>query len=309
MLLKFKSDLQAFVVGDTTVEPIIHHRIGDFHSSGEDLVKMTTQPVGDRSVVKCKRESQVVHFPVNVLDVVNEVTSYHNRRFRILFDDILDDISHPFCPLNLERFLPWFEVAVYYLHHIPASGHSCPAQVGPQGFYKGHVNLVGYSHPSPTVPLQYRLVGPVMVKVYGDGQLGLIEAYHIWLFLVNEFTYHFLLFLPIETPDVKAHQGKLLQFILLVIIIPCSAVVHVRLPRFPLFLIGYVRLPYSTIVLLGSNANFLHCSVALSVSTCYSTVVSSFRSIVLFLSLVSTLLACLLLLPPFLLSLLWQGVI
>jgi hypothetical protein len=49
MLLKFQSDLQAFVVGDTTVEPIIHHCIGDVHSSGEDLVKMTTQPVGDNS--------------------------------------------------------------------------------------------------------------------------------------------------------------------------------------------------------------------------------------------------------------------
>ena len=47
MLLKFKSDLQAFVVGNTTVEPIIHHCIGDIHSSGEDLVKMTSQILSD----------------------------------------------------------------------------------------------------------------------------------------------------------------------------------------------------------------------------------------------------------------------
>jgi hypothetical protein len=72
------------------------------------------------------------------------------------------------------------------------------------------------------------------------------------LLLVNEFTYHLLLFLPIETPDVKAHQGKFMQFLLLVSVIPCSAVVYVRLPRFPLFLVGWcVRLPYSTFVLLG----------------------------------------------------------
>jgi hypothetical protein len=112
MLLKFKSDLQAFVVGNTTVEPIIHHCIGDVHSSGEDLVKMTTQVVGDNSGVNCTGESQEVQFPVHVGYVVVEVTTHHNRRFRILFDDILDDISHPLCPFNLERFLPWFEVAV-----------------------------------------------------------------------------------------------------------------------------------------------------------------------------------------------------
>jgi hypothetical protein len=52
-----------------------------------------------------------VQFPVHVGYVVVEVTTHHNRRFRILFDDILDDISNPFCPLNLEWFLPWFEVA------------------------------------------------------------------------------------------------------------------------------------------------------------------------------------------------------
>ena len=78
MLLKFKSDLQAFVVGNTTVEPIIHHCIGDIHSSGEDLVKMTTQVVGDSSGVKCTGESQEVQFPVHVGYVVVEVTTHHN---------------------------------------------------------------------------------------------------------------------------------------------------------------------------------------------------------------------------------------
>ena len=112
MLLKFQSDLQAFVVGDTTVEPIIHHCIGDVHSSSEDLVKMTTQPVGDNSGVKCMGEVQVVQLPVHVGDVVIEVTTYHNRSLRILPDDILDDIRHSLCSFHLKLLLARFEVAI-----------------------------------------------------------------------------------------------------------------------------------------------------------------------------------------------------
>jgi len=110
MLLKFKSDLQAFVVGNNTVEPVVNHRVGDIHSSGEDLVKVTTQVVGDNSGVNCTGESQEVQFPVHVGYVVVEVTTYHNRRFRILLDDIFDDISNPLCPLSLEWFLSRFQV-------------------------------------------------------------------------------------------------------------------------------------------------------------------------------------------------------
>jgi hypothetical protein len=36
------------------------------------------------------------------------------------------------------------------------------------------------------------------------------------LFVVNEFTYHLLLVLSIEPPDVKNHQGKFLQLLFLV---------------------------------------------------------------------------------------------
>ena len=36
----------------------------------------------------------------------------HDRSVNILPDDILDDISHSFCPLHMEWFLPRFEVAV-----------------------------------------------------------------------------------------------------------------------------------------------------------------------------------------------------
>jgi hypothetical protein len=56
MLLKFECDLQAFVVGDTTFEPIIDHCIGDFHFPGKDLVKMTIQLVRDSSGVNFMRE-------------------------------------------------------------------------------------------------------------------------------------------------------------------------------------------------------------------------------------------------------------
>ena len=151
------------MVGYTTVEPVIHHCIGDVNSSGEYLVKMSTQFMGDSSGVKCTGETQVVKFTVHVGDVVVEVTTHHDRSISILFDDILDDISYPLCPFDLELFLPRFEVAVQYLHHIPASGHSCPTEVSPQGLDKGHVNLVGCCHQSSIVPLQHRLVGPVVV--------------------------------------------------------------------------------------------------------------------------------------------------
>jgi hypothetical protein len=44
------------------------------------------------------------------------------------------------------------------------------------------------------------------------------------LFSVNEFTYHLLLVLSIEPPDVKTHQGKFLQLFFLVAISLLSAV-------------------------------------------------------------------------------------
>jgi len=100
------------VVGDTTVEPVIHQGVGDVHSSGEDLVKMTTQPVGDNSGVKCMGEVQVVQFMVHVGDVVVEVTTDHNCSLRVLPDDILDDICHSLCSFHLELLLARFEVAI-----------------------------------------------------------------------------------------------------------------------------------------------------------------------------------------------------
>ena len=56
------------------------------------------------------------------------------------------------------------------------------------------------------------------------------------LLAVNEFTYHLLLVLSIEPPDVKTHQGKFLQLFFLVDISVLSAVSCVRLPWFAFFL-------------------------------------------------------------------------
>ena len=47
MLLKFKSDLQTFVVSHCLVKAVIHQCIGDLSPSGEDLIQMSTQLVGD----------------------------------------------------------------------------------------------------------------------------------------------------------------------------------------------------------------------------------------------------------------------
>jgi len=57
------------------------------------------------------------------------------------------------------------------------------------------------------------------------------------LLVVNEITNHLLLVLSIEPPDVKTHQGKFLQFFLLVVNISLAFLVScVRLPLFTVFL-------------------------------------------------------------------------
>ena len=112
MWLQFKSDLQAFVVSDTTIEPVVHHCIGDFHIPGEDLVKMTTQLVSDITGVKCTSEVKVVQLPVHVGDVVIEVTTHHYCSLRILLDDIPDDIGHSLRSIHLELLFTRFEVAI-----------------------------------------------------------------------------------------------------------------------------------------------------------------------------------------------------
>ena len=59
MWLQFKSDPQAFVVSDATIETVVHQGIGDFHSPGEDLIEVTTHYMGDSCKFECTREVKV----------------------------------------------------------------------------------------------------------------------------------------------------------------------------------------------------------------------------------------------------------
>jgi hypothetical protein len=112
MLLELQRDSQTPVVRHPTIKAVIDQCIGDVDSSSEDLVQVSTQSMGDGVWVHCMGETKEVQLSVHVRDVVVEVTTHHNNRVHILFDDILDDISHSVCSILLELLLTWFKVAV-----------------------------------------------------------------------------------------------------------------------------------------------------------------------------------------------------
>ena len=119
-----------------TVEAIIDQRIGNVNSSSEDLVQVSTQPVGDSALVNSVLKLQEVQLSVDVVDVIVEITTHDDRSISVLLDDILDDISDSFCSLCFERFVPRFEVAIQYLHLLFPSCHPRPAEIGSQRFDK-----------------------------------------------------------------------------------------------------------------------------------------------------------------------------
>ena len=100
------------MVSDATVETVVHQGIGDIHPPGEDLIEVTTHYMGYSIGFESTSEVKVVQLPVHVGDVIVKVTTHHNCRFRILLDDILDDISHSLRSLRFELFLSRFEVAI-----------------------------------------------------------------------------------------------------------------------------------------------------------------------------------------------------
>ena len=112
MLLELQRDSQTPVVRHPTIKAVIDQCIGDVDSSSEDLVQVSTQSMGDGVWVHCMGETKEVQLTVHVGDVVVKVTTHHNCRFRILLDDILDDISHSLRSLHFELFLSRFEVAI-----------------------------------------------------------------------------------------------------------------------------------------------------------------------------------------------------
>jgi len=119
-----------------TVEAIIHQCIGNVNPSSEDLVQVSTQPVGDSALVNSVFKLQDVQLSVDVVDVVVEITTHDDSSISVLLDDILDDISDSFCSLCFERFVPRFEVAIQYLHLLLPSCHPRPAEIGSQRFDK-----------------------------------------------------------------------------------------------------------------------------------------------------------------------------
>ena len=112
MLLYTERHLQTLVIRHSTVKAVINQRIGDVDSSSEDLVQMPPILIGDDAGVEGTSEFKGVELSIHVVDVVVEITTHNDRSISILLDDILDDISHSFCPLHMECFLPRFEVAI-----------------------------------------------------------------------------------------------------------------------------------------------------------------------------------------------------
>ena len=112
MLLELQRDFQTSVIGHPTIKAIIDQCIGNVDSSSEDLIQVSTQSMGDSAWVHCMSETKEVQLTVHVGDVVVKVTTHHNCRFRILLDDILDDISHSLRSLHFELFLSRFKVAI-----------------------------------------------------------------------------------------------------------------------------------------------------------------------------------------------------
>ena len=91
-----------------TIEAIIDQRIGNVNPSSEDLVQVSTQPVGDSALVNSVLKLQDVQLSVDVVDVIVKVTTHDDSSISVLLDDILDDISDSFCSLWFEGFIPRF---------------------------------------------------------------------------------------------------------------------------------------------------------------------------------------------------------
>ena len=72
MLLQLKRDFDALVVCHCTVEAVVHQRIGDFHSSGEDLIQVTTQSMGDGALIDSTGEVQEVQLSQHMWHVIVE---------------------------------------------------------------------------------------------------------------------------------------------------------------------------------------------------------------------------------------------
>jgi hypothetical protein len=213
MLLELQRDSQTSVVRHPTIKAVIDQCIGDVDSSSEDLIQVSTQSMGDSVWVHCMSETEEVQLSVHVSDVVVEITTHHNNRVHILFDDILDDISHSVCSILLELLLTRFKVAVEYLNLVPTCCQPRPAEVCSQCLHQCQSHFVGCCCPDSSISLQHRLMRPVVVEIHWYSQFGLIQTHQLEVLSVNEITDHLLFLLSIEASDVEAHHGNFLQLL------------------------------------------------------------------------------------------------
>ena len=208
------------MIRHSTIKAIINQCIGDVDSSSEDLVQMSPILMGDGAGVERTSEFKGVELSIHVVDVVVEITTHNDRSISILPNDILDDISHSLCPLHMEWFLPWFEVAVKHLHIMLSSCQLYPAELCSQRFDKRQFDLVGCCCPRSPIPLQHCLVGPVVVEEHWCSQLGLIQADKVELILEDEISNDLLLLLTVEASDIEAHHCELLQLCQFTVVSP-----------------------------------------------------------------------------------------
>ena len=111
-LVKLQGYLEALVICDLMIKAIVNHCVSDLNTSGKDLIQMSTHFMGNSVRFQCALKAKEMQLLVHVVDVVVKVTTYHNVGIGILFDDILDDISHQLCYILLELLITRFKIAV-----------------------------------------------------------------------------------------------------------------------------------------------------------------------------------------------------
>ena len=194
-----------------TIKAFIDQCVGNVDSSSEDLVQMSTLPMSSGVRVECTSEIKEVELAIHVADVIVEITTHHDRSISILSQDVLDDIRHSHCSLLLEVLFPWFEVAIQHLHLTISSCHSHPTKVGAECFHQGHSHFRGSRYPTPPIPLQHRLVRPVVVEVEWNLEFGFVQADQVGCFMLNEVTDHFLFCFSVEASNVEGDHGDLIK--------------------------------------------------------------------------------------------------
>ncbi len=117
------------------------------------------------------------------------------------------------------------------------------------------------------------MVGPIVVQIYWNGQLGLIKADNVELLLMDELANGTLLFLTVEASDVEAHHCELLQLWQFTVVSSGSVVLPVCSAS--RICVRSVQLLLSPTFLLWCCFSVLHLSVIVVLSTADGTVTFS----------------------------------